>query len=55
MASDRAPLLAPGRVIEVSFPDFTARATIRSDRELTVEVIAGEAGARTRVRVKPAS
>ena len=35
-----SPLHA-GQVIEISFATFTPRISIRSDRELTVEVIAG--------------
>ena len=30
-----------GQVLEISFPTFTPRITIRSERELTVEIIAG--------------
>jgi hypothetical protein len=29
-------------VFEISFPTFTSRITIRSERELTVEIIAGD-------------
>ena len=31
-----------GRVLEISFPTFTPRITFRSERELTVEIVAGE-------------
>ena len=34
--------LRVGQVLEFSFPAFTPRITIRSDRELTVEIVAGE-------------
>jgi hypothetical protein len=34
--------LPVGQVIEISFATFTPRITVRSERELTVEVIAGE-------------
>jgi hypothetical protein len=30
-----------GRVLEIQFPTFTPRVTIRSERELTVEIISG--------------
>ena len=33
--------LPVGQVIEISFATFTPRITIRSERELTVEVVAG--------------
>jgi ribosomal-protein-alanine N-acetyltransferase len=35
-------VLRTGQVLEISFASFTPRITIRSDRELTVEIIAGE-------------
>jgi hypothetical protein len=35
-------LFPPGRVLEISFPTFTPRITFRSERELTVEIVAGE-------------
>ena len=35
-------LLPVGRVLEISFPTFKPRITIRSERELTVEIVAGE-------------
>jgi len=34
--------LRVGRVLEISFPAFTPRITIRSEREPTVEIVAGE-------------
>jgi hypothetical protein len=34
--------LSPGQVLEISFPTFTPRITIRSERELTVEIVAGD-------------
>jgi hypothetical protein len=36
-----APLCV-GQVLEIRFPTFTPRITIRSERELTVEIIAGD-------------
>jgi hypothetical protein len=36
------PPLRAGQVLEIRFPTFTPRITIRSERELTVEVIAGD-------------
>jgi hypothetical protein len=30
-----------GQVFEISFPTFTPRITVNSDRELTVEIVAG--------------
>ena len=39
-----APPLAVGQVLEITFPSFTPRITIRSERELTVEIIAGATG-----------
>ena len=36
-----SPLLPVGRVLEVRFPTFTPRITIRSERELTVEIVSG--------------
>ena len=35
-------LLHAGQVLEISFPAFTPRLTIHSDRTLTVEIIAGD-------------
>lgn len=40
-AQPTSPLHA-GQVLEISFPTFTPRITVKSDRELTVEVIAGK-------------
>jgi hypothetical protein len=37
-----ASALAVGRVLEIEFPTFTPRITIRSARALTVEIIAGD-------------
>jgi hypothetical protein len=34
--------LPVGRVLEIGFPTFTPRITIRSERELTVDIIAGD-------------
>jgi hypothetical protein len=34
--------LGVGRVLEISFPTFTPRITVRSERELTVEIVAGD-------------
>ena len=34
--------LSVGQVLEIGFPTFTPRITIRSERELTVELIAGD-------------
>jgi hypothetical protein len=34
--------LATDRVLEISFPTFTPRITFRSERELTVEIVAGD-------------
>jgi molybdenum cofactor biosynthesis MoaF-like protein len=42
MASQPTSPLAIGQVIEITFPTFTPRITIRSERELTVEIIAGD-------------
>jgi hypothetical protein len=41
MASRPTTSLAVGQVLEITFPTFTPRITIRSERELTVEIIAG--------------
>jgi hypothetical protein len=37
----KSPLHA-GQVLEVTFPTFTPRITIHSERELTVQIIAGD-------------
>jgi hypothetical protein len=42
MASQPGSLLTVGQVFEISFATFTARITIRSERELTVEIVAGD-------------
>jgi len=42
MASQTASPLRAGQVLQISFPTFTPRITIRSDRELTVEIVAGD-------------
>jgi hypothetical protein len=34
--------LRPGQVFEIGFPAFTPRITIHSERELTVEIVAGD-------------
>src|ERR1051326_815994 len=35
-------VLRAGQMLEITFPTFTPRITIRSERELTVEIVAGE-------------
>jgi hypothetical protein len=42
MASQPISPLAVGQVLEITFAPFTPRITIRSERELTVEIIAGD-------------
>lgn len=42
MASQPASPLAVGQVLEIAFPPFTPRITIRSERELTVEIVKGD-------------
>jgi hypothetical protein len=42
MTSRPASPLRVGQVLEITFPPFTPRITIRSDHELTVEIVAGE-------------
>jgi hypothetical protein len=42
MASQPASPLAVGQVLEITFPTFTPRITIRSDHELTVDIVAGD-------------
>ena len=42
MASQPRSPLAVGQVLEITFATFTPRITIRSERELTVEIIAGD-------------
>ena len=41
----RSPATSPlrvGQVLEISFPTFTPRITVHSERELTVEIVAGD-------------
>jgi hypothetical protein len=41
--SRRTPTsLHAGQVFDITFPAFTPRISVRSDRELTVEIIAGD-------------
>jgi len=42
MAAQTASPLPVGQVFEISFPTFTPRITIRSEQELTVEIVAGD-------------
>ena len=42
MASQTASPLRVGQVLEISFPTFKPRITIHSERELTVEIVAGD-------------
>ena len=42
MALQPTSPLAVGQVLEITFATFTTRITIRSERELTVEIIAGD-------------
>ena len=42
MASQPTSPLAVGQVLEIAFAAFTPRITIRSERELSVEIIAGD-------------
>ena len=42
MARSLASPLRVGEILEIVFPVFTARITIRSERDLTVEIIAGD-------------
>src|SRR4051794_30619737 len=42
MASQFTSPLAVGQVLEITFATFTPRITIRSEPELTVEIIAGD-------------
>ena len=42
MAPQTTSPLPIGQVLEIGFPSFTPRITIRSERELTVEIIAGD-------------
>jgi len=45
MPGERAELAAfhAGEVLEIRFPTFTPRITFRSERELTLEIVAGDA------------
>jgi hypothetical protein len=36
------PSLHAGQVLEISFPTFRPRITVHSERELTVEIVAGD-------------
>jgi hypothetical protein len=42
MASQTTSPLRDGQVLEISFPTFTPRITVHSERELTVEIVAGD-------------
>ena len=42
MASQTASPLRIGQVLEISFPPFTPRITVHSERELTVEIVSGD-------------
>jgi hypothetical protein len=42
MASQTAFPLRIGQVLEISFPPFTSRITVQSERELTVKIVAGD-------------
>jgi hypothetical protein len=42
MAFRKSAPFRVGQVLEIGFPTFTPRITIRSDRELTVEIVAGD-------------
>jgi hypothetical protein len=42
MASEPPLPLRVGQVLEITFPTFTPRMTVHSERELTVEIVAGE-------------
>ena len=42
MALQTTSPLRIGQVLEISFPIFTPRITIHSERELTVEIVAGD-------------
>lgn len=42
MALQPTSPLAIGQVLEITFPTFTPRITIRSERELTVEIVVGD-------------
>jgi MoaF-like len=42
MASQHGSPLRVGQALEITFPCFTPRITVRSERELTVEIVAGD-------------
>jgi hypothetical protein len=42
MASQLRSPLRVGQVLEIRFPPFTPRITVRSERELTVDIVAGD-------------
>jgi len=42
MTTQATSPLGVGQVLEIRFPTFTPRLTIRSQRELTVDIIAGD-------------
>jgi hypothetical protein len=42
MASQNALPIGIGQVLEITFPTFTPRITVRSERELTVEIVSGD-------------
>src|SRR5205809_1008719 len=42
MASQTTSPLRAGQVLEIHFPTFTPRITVHSERELTVEIVAGD-------------
>src|SRR5438309_5092960 len=42
MASQTTSPLRVGQVLEISFPTFTPRITVHSERQLTVEIVAGD-------------
>ncbi|MGH8612594.1 MAG: MoaF-related domain-containing protein [Gammaproteobacteria bacterium] len=42
MTSQTTSPLHVGQVLEISFPTFTPRITVDSERELTVEIVAGD-------------
>jgi hypothetical protein len=42
MTPQAASPVHAGQVLEIRFPQFTPRITVHSDRELTVEIVAGD-------------
>jgi hypothetical protein len=42
MASQTASPFRAGLVLEIGFPTFTPRITVHSERELTIEIVAGD-------------